>query len=74
MGDNLSRLSVLPVIPIRKSRVNRSMYPLGGVVERCSNLHENARRVSNRYENTTENCLCFIDIMSIRLWLHHLSA
>jgi transposase len=71
--------SVLPVIPMRKSRkrriaVDRSLYRLRNMVERCFNKLKNARRVATRYDKTAESFLGFIDIVSIRLWLRHLST
>lgn len=70
---------VLPVIPMRKSRkrrigVDRSLYRLRNLVERCFNKLKNARRVATRYDKTAERYLGFIDITSIRLWVGHLST
>jgi transposase len=71
--------SVLPVIPMRKSRkkrvgVDRTLYRLRNLVERCFNKLKNARRVATRHDKTAESFLGFIDITSIRLWLRHLST
>lgn len=71
--------SVLPVIPMRKSRkkrvgVDRTLYRLRNLVERCFNKLKNARRVATRYDKTAESFLGFIDITSIRLWIRHLST
>lgn len=71
--------NVLPVIPMRKSRkrrvgVDRSLYRLRNLVERCFNKLKNARRVATRYDKTAESFLGFIDITSIRLWVRHLST
>ena len=71
--------NVLPVIPMRKSRkrrigVDRSLYRLRNLVERCFNKLKNARRVATRYDKTAESYLGFIDITSIRLWIRHLST
>lgn len=70
---------VVPVIPMRKSRkmrvgVDRSLYRLRNLVERCFNKLKNARRVATRYDKTAESFLGFIDIASIRLWIRHLSC
>lgn len=70
---------VLLVIPMRKSRkrrigVDRSLYRLRNLVERCFHKLKNARRVATRYDKTAESFLGFIDITSIRLWLRHLST
>ncbi|MBB1493401.1 IS5 family transposase [Paracoccus sp. MC1854] len=70
---------VLPVIPMRKNRklrvvVDRALYRLRNLVERCFNKLKNARRVATRYDKTAESYLAFIDVTSIRLWLRHLST
>ncbi len=75
----LNARNVLPVIPMRKSRkklidVDRSLYRLRNLVERCFNKLKKARRVATRYDKTMERFLGFIDITSIRLWLRHLST
>lgn len=75
----MEKRDVLPVIPMRKSRkkrigVDRSLYRLRNLVERCFNKLKNARRVATRYDKTAESFLGFVDITSIRLWLHHLST
>jgi transposase len=67
------------VIPMRKSRklrvaVDRKLYLLRNLVERCLTKLKNARRVATRYDKTAESFLGFIDITSIRLWLRHLST
>jgi transposase len=71
--------NVVPVIPMRKSRklrvvVDRILYQLRNLVERCFNKLKNARRVATRYDKTAESFLGFIDNTSIRLWLRHLST
>ena len=70
---------VVPVIPMRKTRklraaVDRTLYRLRNLVERCFNWLKNARRVATRYDKTAQSFLGFIDITSIRLWLRHLST
>ena len=77
--ENTDKRDVLPVIPMRKSRkkrvgVDRSLYQLRNLVERCFNKLKNARRVATRYDKTAESFLGFIDITSIRLWVRHLST
>ncbi|MEM9550196.1 MAG: transposase, partial [Pseudomonadota bacterium] len=77
--ESMDKRGVLPVIPMRKSRkkrvgVDRSLYRLRNLVERCFNKLKNARRVATRYDKTAESFLGFIDITSIRLWLRHLST
>lgn len=76
---SMDKRNVLPVIPMRKSRkkrvgVDRALYRLRNLVERCFNKLKNARRVATRYDKTAESFLAFIDITSIRLWLRHLST
>lgn len=75
----IEQRDALPVIPMRKSRkmrvgVDRSLYRLRNLVERCFNKLKNARRVATRYDKTAESFLGFVDITSIRLWLRHLST
>lgn len=66
-----------PVIPMRRTRklrvaVDRTLYRLRNLVERCFNRLKNARRVATRRGKTAESFLGLIDITSIRLWLRHL--
>ena len=75
----MDKRDVLPVIPMRQSRnkragVDRALYRLRNLVERCFNKLKNARRVATRYDKTAESFLGFIDITSIRLWIRHLST
>lgn len=77
--ETMEARNVVPVIPMRKSRklrvaVDRTLYRLRNLVERCFNKLKNARRVATRYDKTAESFLGFIDITSIRLWLRHLST
>ena len=75
---SMDKRNVLPVIPMRESRkkrgVDRALYRLRNLVERCFNKLKNARRVATRYDKTAESFLGFIDITLIRLWLRHLST
>ncbi|EBA09798.1 putative transposase [Sagittula stellata E-37] len=78
MRRSMDKRDVLPVIPMRNSRkmrvgVDRSLYRLRNLAERCFNKLKNARRVATRYDKTAESFLGFVDITSIRLWLRHLS-
>ncbi len=59
---SMGKRDVLPVIPMRKSRkkriaVDRSLYRLRNLVERCFNKLKNARRVATRYDKTAESFL-----------------
>lgn len=71
--------NVVPVIPMRKTRklrdaVDRTLYRLRNLVERCFNTQKNARCVATRCDKTAGSFLGFIDITSIRPWLRHLST
>ena len=71
--------NVVPVIQIRKPRNLRvtadcTLYQLRKLTERCFNKLKNARGVAACYDKSAENFLGFIDITSIRRWLHHLLA
>ena len=71
--------NVVPVIPMRKTRkicvaVDRTLYSLRNIVERCFNKLKNARRIATRFDKTAESFLGFLDITSIRLWHRHLST
>ena len=74
--ETMEARNVVPVITMRKLRVavDRPLYRLRNLVERCFNKLKNARRVATRYDKTAESFLGFIDITSIRLWLRHLST
>ncbi|QAX30418.1 IS5 family transposase [Leisingera sp. NJS204] len=77
--DEMRERAIQPVIPMRKSRkkrvgVDRPLYRLRNLVERCFNKLKNARRVATRYDKTAESFLGFVDITSIRLWIRHLST
>lgn len=68
--------NVVPVIPMRKSRklrvaIDRKLYRLRNLVERCFDRLKKARRVATRYDKSGES---FIDITSILLRLRHLST
>ena len=70
--ETMEARNVVPVIPMRKSRklrvaVDRTLYRLRNLVERCFNKLKNARRVATRYDKTAESFLGFIDITSIRI-------
>jgi len=77
--ETMEARNVVPVIPMRKSRrlsvaVDRTLYRLRNLVERCFNKIKNARRVATLYHKTAESFLGFIDITSIRLWLRLLQS
>ena len=59
--------NVVPVIPMRKLRklrvaVNRKLYRLRNLVERCFNKLKNARRVATRYDRSATNFLAAVSI------------
>ena len=67
------------MIPMRKSHkmrvgVDRSLYGLRNLAERCVNKPTNARRVATRYDKTAESVPSVIDITSTRLWIRHIST
>jgi len=69
--ETMEARHVVPVIPMSKSRklrvaVDRTLYRLRNLVERCFNKLKNA----TRYDKTAESFLGFIDMTSIR----HLST
>ncbi|MEM0938108.1 MAG: transposase, partial [Pseudomonadota bacterium] len=47
--------------------VDRPLYRLRNLVERCFNKLKNTRRVATRYYKTAESFLGFVDTTSIRL-------
>lgn len=82
-SDNIRKTmevrDVVPVIPMRKTRklrvaVDRRLYRLRNLVERCFNKLKNARRVATRYDKTAKRLLSFIDITSIPLWHRYSST
>lgn len=82
-SDNIRKTmkvrDVVPVIPMCKTRelrvsVDRRLYRLPNLVERCFYKLKNARRAAARYDKTAESFLGFIDITLIRLWLCHLAT
>ncbi|CUH37652.1 Transposase [Jannaschia seosinensis] len=63
----------IPVIPMRRHRkaragVDRTLYALRNLVERCFGRLKNSRRVATRYDKTVESFLGFVDVACIRLW------
>ena len=67
---------MIPMCQPRRLRVavDRSLYRLRSLVERCFNKLKNARRVATRYNKTSESYIGFVDTASIRLWLRYLSV
>ena len=77
--DDPRERAIQPVIPVRRLRktragVDRPLYCLRNLPERCFKKLKNARRVAPRHDKTAESSLGFADIASIRLWLRHLST
>ncbi len=71
--------AIQPVIPMRGSRktragVDRPLYRLRNLAERCFKKLKNARRVAIRHDKSAESSLGFADITSIRPWLCHWST
>jgi len=67
--------NVVPVIPMRKSRklriaVDRTLYRLRNLVERCFNKLKNARRVATRYDRCAHTFFSAICIAAaVIFWL-----
>ena len=62
----------IPVIPMRRNRkaragVDKTLYALRNLVERCFGRLKNSRRVATRYDKTAASFLGFVDIACIRL-------
>ena len=62
----------IPVIPMRRNRkaragVDKTLYALRNLVERCFGRLKNSRRVATRYDKTATSFLGFVDIACIRL-------
>ena len=77
--EDIESRNALPMIPMRKNRkvrkaVDRTIYTLRNMVERCFNKLKNSRRLATRYDKTAESFLGFVDVACIRLWLRHLST
>ena len=75
----MEKRNVLPVIPMRKSRktrdgVDRSLYRLRNLVERCFKKLNNARWFATCYDKTATSFLGLVNIPSIPLWLRDLST
>ena len=72
--EGMEARNVLPVIPMRKSRkkrigVDRSLYRLRNLIERCFNKLKNARRVATRYDKTMRNYSAMVAIACMLTWL-----
>lgn len=67
---------MIPMCQPRRLRVavDRSLYRLRSLVERCFNKLKNAHRVAIRYNKTSESYIGFLDIAWIRLWLRRFSV
>ena len=68
-----------PVIPPRRNRtepepIDGFIHALRNRIERCINRLENARRLATRYDKTAASFLAFVQMVSARLWLRHLST
>lgn len=67
------------MIAMRKSRklhlaVDRKLYGLRNLAERCFSKLRNARQVATCYDTTAKSLFGFIDITAIHIWLCHLSS
>lgn len=67
---------ITPVIPMKRNRkevveVEKPIYALRNLIERCFNKLKNARRLATRYDKTSISYLGFVHLASIRLWIRH---
>ena len=68
--EDIESRNALPMIPMRKNRkvrkaVDRTIYTLRNMVERCFNKLKNSRRLATRYDKTAESFLGFVDVACI---------
>ncbi len=68
--------NITTVIPMKRNRkhvveIDRAIYALRNLIERCFNKLKNSRRLATRYDKTSISYLGFVHIASIRLWLRH---
>lgn len=77
--EDIERRNALPLIPMRKNRklrkaVDRTIYTLRNMVERCFNKLKNSRRLATRHDKTADSFLRVMDIACIRIRLRPLST
>lgn len=68
-----------PIIPGRSSRkkpiaIDKQIYRMRNLIERCINKLKCSRRVATRYDKTALSFLGFIHIAAVRLWFKSLST
>nr|WP_240654899.1 IS5 family transposase [Croceicoccus ponticola] len=79
-GDRLrERLLIRGILPIIPPRSNRKVlqhpdyrrYKDRNRIERMFNKVNQSRRIATRYDKTALSFASFLNLASIRLWLHH---
>ena len=73
---DLETRGVAAVIPAKRNRkvqpvIDRYIYGLRNLVERCFSKLKHSRRLATRYDKTADSFLGFVLIASIRLWIRH---
>jgi transposase len=63
--------AVIPSIPARSRTLtyDKHIYKERNLIERFFNKIKHCRRVATRYDKLGANCLAFVQLASIRLWL-----
>ena len=72
--ETMEARNVVPVIPMRKSRklrvaVDRTLYRLRNLVERCFNKLKHFRRFATRFDRLARHYLAFVHIAAAMLWM-----
>ena len=72
--ETMEARNVVPVIPMRKSRklrvaVDRTLYRLRNLVERCFNKLKHFRRFATRYDRRAIHFLGFVHLAATMIWL-----
>lgn len=73
---DLDARGVAAVIPAKRNRkvqpvIDRHIYALRNLVERCFSKLKHSRRLATRYDKTADSFLGFVLVASIRLWVRH---
>jgi transposase len=73
---DLQLRGIAAVIPPKRNRkvqpiIDRHLYALRNLVERCFSKLKHSRRLATRYDKTADSYLGFILVASTRLWVRH---
>ena len=73
---DLEHRGAAAIIPSKRNRtiprdVDRHLYALRNLVERCFSKLKHSRRLATRYDKTAGSYLGFVLVASIRLWVRH---